>query len=404
MYIAIGMAACVALAVTGGLVFVGNQSTHAFTIGDVPKQMLEVRSIHVKGWFYDSREMDGEKTERYPIEWFAERPNRYCIVGYGISPGKVTEFFQASDGERSIRVNHERKHAVVGTADALSRLSCRSRLLLQNEPRGFAHGERPAAGYKQVAVEEVNGVRTFVYEQVTRREGAPGFRSVVWLNPRTGLPVKSALYRLEASGEEKVQFLFDQIDVNQPPPAHLFTFRAPDGYQVDKAPARRSVSELYSLGSGATGTHRLSGLFAFNIEDRAVLLCWSYENGASPALTEEALENHLPRMTITAGAGNRACSQRFLRSDQGKGETWRWSLVVPEDRKPITEDVLDLVMKIPQKGQMTVSAHPLRFPRERLAEIIQRAQQVTAPEALSKEGVISLDRIENVLKQMAPVP
>ena len=396
--LAVGMAACVAFAVIAGLVLVGNQSAHGYTIADVPKQLLTLRSIHVKGWLYNPRQGDAaESTERYPIEWFAERPHRYCITRHAFSPGKVIDFFEASDGDQSIHVDHERKFASLGIANAFA-VELRVETILQGGLVALLL-QSPTTSYKQIAVESINGVKTLVYELVMRPEGAPGLRNVVWLNPRTGLPVKSALYSLDGSGAEKVKMLLDAIEVNTSPPAHLFTFRAPDDYKVVKILASPGVNELFNLGSAAVPTHQLRGLFAFNIEDRAVLLCWSYTNSVSPPLSGQELAKLLPSVILGSGVQSRRCNHQLLRGDPGKGEIFGWSLAAPEDGKAIGEEGADLVMTIPKMGQMTVSTYPLRFSRERLATVIAHAQQVTAPRDLPGDDVISLDRLQKLLRQ-----
>jgi outer membrane lipoprotein-sorting protein len=405
------LAACVAVVVTTWILFFENRTTQAYTIDTVRQQMMQVKSFHVKGWMYVQSETadGGEITERYPLEWFMERPdrswNRTCGFSFsGRVLTKVSEGTSARDGNRLMYVDHDRK---VATTFKIEPQDLDGELAVERDLDHLLTDlliQGSLASYRQVAVETMNGLRTLRYERVWKPKGVEEGRNVVWLNPRTGLPVRCENYTRDAAGGERLGSLYDEIRVNVPAPPHMFTFQPPEGYRLEEGVNRRRSADdplITSVAAGGGRALRLGDLYSFMIDDRAILVCWAFEDTVRGSPTEDEWQKgkNLPSLTLTSSTGTRSCIHRLLRSDERKSHTWRWSLVVPSDFKAIDDDQLYITAKAPNL-QATSIAQPLRLDRKRLADVIVRAQKFTLPSGSPIDKILTLDQIKAEIDSM----
>jgi hypothetical protein len=181
----------------------------------------------------------------------------------------------------------------------------------------------------------------------------------------------------------------------------MFTFQPPEGYQVVQGGNLRSPDQPPSSATAAGWGRRLSlgVLYSLLIDERAILLCWVFDDSLRAAPTDDEWQKGLPSMTLTSSTGTRSCVHRLLRSDKRKSHTWRWSLVVPSDFKAIEDDQLYITAKAPGIQANSV-ADPLRLDRKRLADVIVRLQQFTLPSDSPADKILTLDQIKTVIDSM----
>ena len=81
---------------------------------------------------------------------------------------------------------------------------------------------------------------------------------------------------VDESGAEKI-VSSDVIQVDVEPPATLFSFQAPEGYEVTtvkEAKVAKNGVKLFPVAQAGSGSTWLASWHSFNINERAVLACW----------------------------------------------------------------------------------------------------------------------------------
>ena len=133
-----------------------------------------------------------------------------------------------------------------------------------------------------------------------------GGRRVVWVDPATGLPIQSAVYeQSKDKGETQVMAL--GIVPNAARPTQGLSFEPPPGYAVIHRD--RTPQTSIGVGSGTSGQESAGVLLALNIEDRAILLCWTHYTRANGEVVETDLDGAVGRLlplrveSTTAGIG-----------------------------------------------------------------------------------------------------
>jgi hypothetical protein len=225
--------------------------------------------------------------------------------------------------------------------------------------------------YERVGSERVNGGWCDIYESKPVGDEALRLWRRVWINPDSGLPVRVLGMMRTADGVESPMYEYTEIRANEDPPAELFSFQAPAGYEVTEVTETPASPQISALSSGATGNHNVAEWVALKIDDSAILLCWSQwtdEDG-------NQLWFHDAPKLVLQGVAQRDCSEQPLYETMSGNVRWRWSLIVPKDGRPVAGDSLSLSLSDQKEGTVSLGAQPLEFSDARLAEMVERVQQ-----------------------------
>jgi hypothetical protein len=366
-----------ALVVAAGIAGVALvRSTPAYGIEGVRERLLSLRSLHLKGWQYqrDTTEF-GVATLRFPVERYYQRPSRSYNVGYGFSSNgnddlvRVTSSASANDGERSIALLHDQKRAILTPSDPLDAELSVERGLQISEVERLINGL--PEDYQRVGTELVDGAWCDIYQSKVDDVGGLQFWRRLWIDPTSGLPVR-VLGMKRHEGEEAEPFYeYTEIHANVDPPAELFSFEAPAGYEVTKIEAMPRPAGIWPTSSGSAGSRQVAEYVGLGIDDRAMLVCWSQwtqEGGAKVWFKDP------PSMTFD-GAGSRACKATTLYETTSGDVRWRWSLVRPRDGRPIGADGLTIQVSHGREGTVMLNVQPLAFADAQLSEMVDRVQR-----------------------------
>lgn len=367
----------------------GAASSRAYSFDGLQERLLKVRSLHVIGWTYRSMGIvDGrEKVEKTPFELYVERPSRTWHTWIGIMPDGIRTGYRVSDGKRRLFVSHDDKIAALGKE---SQLGCELgvEVMLQ-----YQWAQRLAGGvpsdYRSTGREEVNGVMANRYE-CRREAGGQKTRTVLWIHPDTGLPVRSAEY----SGEEKAERLAqlnERIEFDVPPPRpDMFSFEPPSGYKLAQEPVEANAPFVRAMAVGGGREAAVREVFA--IDDRAMLICWMNQPRADdvPQAQDAQPEPIRLKLELRGPSGNRPCEYFALRDQQDQNQVWHWSLVMPQDRKPIqSAETLSAEFQS-KKAMLTFENSALRFDDSRLANLLTRLQKETFSDQSKEEAPFTL--------------
>jgi hypothetical protein len=197
-------------------------------------------------------------------------------------------------------------------------------------------------------------------------------RNVIWLNVTTGLPMRSEIHKIDASGKEDRVISYETIEINVAPPARMFNFEPPEGYRL----VEEQDPQPHFNGSSAGGRNdRVSIRYAFAIDRLGVLVCW-YRGveGAEPTDPEQDPEP--PEMELLGPSGRRKCELRLVRAQLESGKLWRWSLAMPIDRRPLGPDE-NFVMQFKTPNlHATFEDSPLRLEDERLKRVLTELKEL----------------------------
>jgi outer membrane lipoprotein-sorting protein len=358
-------------------------------------RLLALRSLHIMGGVYQQTTTEfGKATLRFPTETFHERPDRQYHRHYGFSSNaddklvNVTRSTVVGDRSRMMFVDHDGKRAVIAPTDELNAELAVEQMLQQSLIEKLGQGA--PEDYRQVGSERIGQVPCDVYEYA-EPAGAPiRFRTKLWLNPADGMPVKLAGYVIkEDEAEDELFFEWSEIALNVEPPAEMFSFDVPAGYEKIEPPAGTPAPPLPAMTSGAgVGDFYFSAWVGLNIDDRAVLVCWTGRTGQGD---EAKWFDKTPDFTLVADK-RRSCDETTLWTGKVGGDHWRWSLIVPKDGEPVGDASLDIRRQ--EKGDAaSLDTLPLAFPEQRLATLVEEVQRRTLPAGAAEPEIWTLPEL-----------
>ena len=209
--------------------------------------------------------------------------------------------------------------------------------------------------------EMVGDIRCDVYE------GRWVFKTRVWLNPKSGLPVRIAYYDKIPTGEEKMFSLIDRIEVNVSASEKGLSFAVPEDYQVTR---NDEANPLNRLGSSKNALGKLTSGYYLNIDEKAVLVCWACDTGSGEKMGHG-------EVTFMLGQ-NRECNSTKMATVDINGREWNWSLVSSKEKEErIGSDGLKVFPPWDKSYKGGVQYTPLRFPEKRLRSVIEEIQLAT---------------------------
>lgn len=362
---------------------------HVYGVEGLKERLLAVRSLHIKGWLYQQTMTEfGKATLRFPTETFHERPYRQYSTSYGFSFGEedkltqLTRSARVGDESRTMLIDHDGKRAIISPTDKLgAELSVESMFqqsLIEKLGQGAPDHFAPAGS------EHVRGVMCDVYEHADDPQSPMPSRTKLWLDPRNGMPVKMVVFSIEPDGDEPF-WEWDDIAVNVDAPPEMFSFAVPEGYEkieVDSAATGPSGG-----GSAGSSNQWVNSWIGLNIDDQAVLFCWSLKTieKDGPQWFKK------PPEFLLEGAQNRPCDEIALRTDEDDPH-WRWSLIVPRDRLPVGAQPLRMICKH-ERTTSIMGATPLVFAEARLAKLVKEVQRRTLPAGAAESEIWTLPEL-----------
>jgi outer membrane lipoprotein-sorting protein len=381
----------------------------AYGLEDLPKRLLEIKSIYLTGWIYeptfDSAE-NKESPKKYPVKIFAERPDCYWCTSYGFSGPdmnhkelRVNSWIAAGKGTKVLSISHDEKTASETTVAELRNELMTEMLLQSRIPQQWLSGH--LSEYVKTGVATVNNVPCDVYE---RSMDAIRQKGRLWLDSKTGLPAQVASYDVDAKGQEHLAQIIDHVEVNIPASATGLSFDPPEGYQVTKIPQPtaeqpKAMLTLDVLGSAAHDKDGVStsmgSWYVFNLDDKAVLCCW-YGERKSESKNDGGVDI-MPEFFLT---GKGPCEPRKIASADVGGHHWHWSLVFPKqpgDR--IGGDFLKIAYRVPNGGFLNLEHVPLRLPDDRLQPILAEVQQTSKTTVQDSSEPFTLEMLRTRIEQ-----
>ena len=379
-WIAITASACLATTILLWISMSGPVSQQAFAIDGIQEKFLQIHSLHVKGTEFRTQKVDGKEVEHaIPIEMYAERPSRYFYTWYGLSDKpdangiRLKTGFNAVDAEHVFSVSTQDKSAFRYKSDLIA-TELRVEYLLQNDwLKQIIHG--PTSTYQLIGKEDVRGMKTLKYECQEGGDDART-RNLIWMNAATGMPVRSAVYKNDDMKRERLSMVFETIEINVPPPTGMFSFDPPEGFLLKETEDKETD---FRLGYSFHGEHCSAQRYSLAIDRLAVLVCWYHGiEGAQPTTPDE--DPIIPQVELHGVSNPRKCELHPLGAQLEDDHLWRWSLVVPVDRKPLnSNETLELKFIYPPRWKSSWEYAPLRLDDERLKAAIVRMQELGKP-------------------------
>jgi outer membrane lipoprotein-sorting protein len=384
--------AAVLIVALGIASFEAIRATPAYGLDGLRERLQTLNSWHIKGYYFkQTKTQFGIATLQFPIERYYQRPSRNFHTGYGFgSQGndnlvQVTRSYTVSDGQRSLLVLYDQKKAVLTTAvDPLqTELSIESEFQVNEIEQLMS---RDQAEYDRVGTERLDGKWCDIYQSKPR--GALSFWRRIWIDPSNGLPVRVKGFRRESNDEDVPDYEYTEIRTNDDPPPELFSFEVPAGYELTEVAEAPKVRYVSPAGSCGGGNYRAANWIGINIDDRAVLVCWSQW------LQEKDKRTffHDKPQIVLEGSPDRRCTEQTLYETISDDLRWRWSLVVPEDKKPLENKSLAIKFEHP-KASISLSLYPLVFSEPRLSEMVEKVQRRSLEAAGDFSNVKSLKQL-----------
>jgi hypothetical protein len=205
-------------------------------------------------------------------------------------------------------------------------------------------------------------------------------------------------FRRGPDGEDQLDYEDTEIHADVDPPPELFSFEVPKGYEVVEVNEVPKVRHIRPSGSCAGFDRGAADWIGLNIDDRAVLVCWSqwFKDKDKQIFFHDA-----PRLVLE-GTPDRLCKERILYETISGDIRWRWSLVVPDDNKPLGKKSLALKFEHP-KASLSLSLHPLEFSEPRLSEMVEKVQRRSLEAGGDFSTVKSLKQLREVIAEGAKV-
>jgi outer membrane lipoprotein-sorting protein len=395
-FTAVAAVLIVALGIAGLEMF---RPTPAYGLDGLRERLQALHSLYVKGWVYQRMQTEfGTATVRFPVERYYERPAKYYMVSYGFSLGgnddlkRVSHVTVANDGSRTMLLSADTKQAVLGPSSDTLGAELRVENGLQvDEAQQLLNGV--PKDFERVGAERLDGEMRDIYESKPIEHD--DFLRRVWVNPKTGLPVRVVGLHRSGAGEEVLVYEYTVIRANSDPPAKLFAFDVPDGYKVTDMKEAPAVQGIADYSSGAAGDKHGATWAAMKLDDNAVLLCWSQWNDDNG---EKKWFHNEPRFVLQSGK-DRECTEHRLYETTSGELRWRWSIVTPSDKKAVGSDSLAVKFSDPKDGSVTLSIMPLAFPEERLENMVTRVQRRSLEETGDFSALMPLVKLREALRK-----
>jgi outer membrane lipoprotein-sorting protein len=382
------------------------QGDRAYGVEGLRERLLAIRSLHVKGFIYQQTKTDvGPATIAFPTEFYCGRPllQYHRSYGFGFNDGErltqVTKHISVSDGNQTMLLDQNNKTAIFSTTDTLrAELQVESSLQIRLfEPLRLAD----AGEFHRVGEDLINDQMCHVYEHFDSADEPMRFRTRIWLDPNNGMPVKVVTHAIERNGTEVIFSEWNEIGINVDPPAEMFLFQVPEGYQRIEPAHPKAGNSILIGGGGSISAGGKSASFSqgpmLNIDNRAVLIAWSLRSTGQNVKDGPQWFDIQPEFTLE-DATRRPCDEITLRTDESGDQKVRWSLIVPRDGQPLGVASLGIVYRL-DRSTGSFGGKPLEVNAKRLPKLVEEIQQRTLPEDTDKAELWTLEEIRTKLRE-----
>jgi outer membrane lipoprotein-sorting protein len=372
----------------------------AYGIDDVPQRLAEMQSLSVRGWMWIPYPTGTKKPPiRVPMELVIKRPGKFrrIVTGISFAEGrfKINQTVVLCDGQNLWNLDAENKPRFSRPVNALDAL-LKTEMIGQNAIELAVLGP-PDASYRKVGKETHNGRPCDLYEG-RFQEGGAAKVARVWIDPKSGMPIRAVRGELEADGTLLPRTELTDIAVNVPLADDLFRFNGPE--DAGKQNAHQATSEPLALemsptGAGSNGEETLETWFALRIADNAALVVW---RRSAPAAQADAPPDWLSGVTmdIPDPRGDRNLRHQWVYQSNSP-DRWNWSLVVPADGKPLGRGEINLTLRAP-RSRTTLGLVALRFNEEDLRRLLRAAHHSMLPTSVAE---VSLPYLQAVARKLA---
>ncbi|HTV46820.1 MAG TPA: sigma-70 family RNA polymerase sigma factor [Phycisphaerae bacterium] len=349
---------------------------------DIFQRILSLNSLDLKGVIYAP---DGV----HPIELYAQQPDLCRIKGFNGS--------QSTDviitAEHVLTIDPVSKTATIepeNRSDAEYQVAD----ILQNGVQMLFGG---AQNFKQLRSETLSGIQTDVYQGQIPEQGEID----VWVNPVTGLPVKTAFYQPDSKQPDQPIGEFDTIEFNPSIPAAVFAPKIPPDYTIIQSKPIDAVSGGGLNGSSAFTYGNMHACIRYSIAlgNGDVLMCWYLYDDRNPA-DDLKLPDAKNTLTITSMTGV-VYSEHLLHADvTPQGYHWRWSLLRPAKSMENSATMISVMGKDASGSEGDDVISPVIFLPKDLPERVKSLQLLTLPAGYAP---MTLSQIE-ALSEIEPAP
>jgi outer membrane lipoprotein-sorting protein len=352
----------------------------AYGIDGLPDRLQQVQSISLRGWQWMHNQSRGNSLPiRAPFELQVKRPGmfRNSVTSSSTKNGK-TEFrnqVHLCDGKQEWLADEGGKPLFV--LQSLSAFDARLKTEYLAQIGVLTAVLGPAGSqYQKVGVDSADGRRCDVY-QARFAIGRHATVSKVWMDPRTGFPVRVVREELDSTGKLTDELELTEIQVNVPLADDLFRPAGSiDGTKPNAADSQAAQSplvlEVSAIESASSGEGKLEAWYALQISSKAALVVWRRSPPRGPAPTDPLADLSI---NLTDPHGERPVRHTWV--DRAKrADDWSWSLVASADGKPIDQSLIGMVMET-KHSRLTLSFPGLRFDDRELEQIVVAAEHAT---------------------------
>jgi outer membrane lipoprotein-sorting protein len=352
----------------------------AYGIDGLPDRLQQVQSISLRGWqWMHDQSGPNPLPIRAPIELRVKRPGMFRNSSTTRSTrngrSELRQQMHLCDGKQEWLADEAGKPLFV--LRSLSPLDARlkTEYLAQIAVLTAVLGST-GSQYQKIGVDSADGRRCDVYQA---RFAIGGYATVskVWMDPRTGFPVRVVREELDANGKLTDELELTEIQVNVPLADDLFRpSGSSDGAKPNAADLQGAQDPLAldvsAIESASSGEGKLEASYALQISSNATLVIWRRSRPPGPATADPLADLSISLADL---GGERPVRHIWVHRSK-RADDWSWSLVVSADGKAIGPTAINMVMKT-KHSSLTLSFPSLRFDDRELEQIVVAAEHAT---------------------------
>lgn len=325
---------------------IGDGTSKAYGMPDVPRIFHSAKTIHMKGKIYFPEEKQGRIQRFFETEhWLDLETGRWRLIipstcsspeGFTI---KVVE--NICDGsEYEISIDHTNKEVQFAKLSDFQRQLFNRRnihtimQLMFNTPEIFDEYE--------VIGNQIIGNREYEIWQAVIEQADFMFSAKVhsWLCPQTGQLVKLIIWLSEQDGYWQKKMEIEEIELNNHIPREVFQPQIPQEYTMVNTKETAKQKLIQSV-SGSIKNYYLWTHLLFILPDGSAILCWSSEDNKSSVSQEELFAGlqvggDFPKLPFQVDSLETSYKKQTIRYEghhlmytTKDGKFYEWGLYVP---------------------------------------------------------------------------
>jgi outer membrane lipoprotein-sorting protein len=352
----------------------------AYGIDRLPDRLQQVQSISLRGWQSMHNQSGGDLPPiRVPFELQVKRPGmfRNSVTSSSTRNGKTELRHQMHlcDGKQEWLADERGKPLFV--LQSLSALDARLKTEYLAQIAVVTAVLGPAGSqYQKVGVDSADGRRCDVY-QARFAIGRHVTVSNVWMDPRTGFPVRVVREELDGTGKLTDELELTEIQVNVSLADEAFRgVKSSDGTKPNATDSQAAPNPLAlkvsAIESASSEEGQLEAWYALQVSNNTALVIWRRSQARGPAAADP-----LADLSFNFADPNGDRPVRHTWVDRAKrADDWSWSLVASADGKAIDQSLMRIVMEA-KHSRLTLSLPSLRFDDRELEQIVIAAGHAT---------------------------